>query len=100
MKRILQVIVLLLAFFSGWPAQAKLEIEIIQGNAAALPIAVVPFQWRAAGPPPITGVAEVIASDLYRSGLFAPLDEADMVAAHDRLPGHRLGGRSAGRQWL
>lgn len=79
MKRILQVIVLLLAFFSGWPAQAKLEIEIIQGNAAALPIAVVPFQWRAAGPPPITGVAEVVASDLYRSGLFAPLDEADMV---------------------
>lgn len=60
-------------------ATAKLEIEIIQGNAAALPIAVVPFQWRAAGYPPITPVTEVVAQDLYRSGLFAPLDEADMV---------------------
>lgn len=63
----------------GTTAQAKLEIEIIQGNASQLPIAVVPFQWAASDPPPITGVAEVVANDLYRSGLFAPLDEADMV---------------------
>lgn len=59
--------------------QAKLEIEIIQGNAAQLPIAVVPFQWRAAGVPPITGVAEIASADLYRSGLFAPMDAAEMV---------------------
>ena len=59
-------------------ATAKLEIEIIQGNASALPIAVVPFQWRSSGYPPITPVTEVISLDLYRSGLFAPLDEADM----------------------
>ncbi len=59
--------------------QAKLEIEIVQGNAAALPIAVVPFDWRAAGPPPITGAADVISADLYRSGLFEPLAEQDMV---------------------
>jgi TolB protein len=61
------------------PLQAKLEIEIIQGNAAALPIAIVPFQWRAAGNPPITTVSEVVSADLYRSGLFDPMDEADMV---------------------
>ena len=60
-------------------AQAKLEIEIIQGNASALPIAVIPMQWRASGPPPETGVAEVVSSDLYRSGLFAPLEDRDMV---------------------
>ncbi|NNE04121.1 MAG: Tol-Pal system beta propeller repeat protein TolB [Xanthomonadales bacterium] len=60
-------------------ASAKLEIEIIKGNASALPIAVVPFQWRASGYPPITPVTEVVAQDLYRSGLFAPLDEEDMV---------------------
>jgi TolB protein len=60
-------------------AQAKLEIEIIQGNASALPIAIIPMQWRASGPPPATGVAEVVSADLYRSGLFAPLDEQDMV---------------------
>jgi len=60
-------------------AAAKLEIEIIKGNASALPIAVVPFQWRASGYPPIDAVAEVISQDLYRSGLFAPIDEADMA---------------------
>ncbi len=60
-------------------AQAKLEIEIIQGNASTLPIAIIPLQWRGSGPPPSTDVAEVISSDLYRSGLFAPLDERDMV---------------------
>jgi TolB protein len=60
-------------------AQAKLEIEIIQGNASALPIAVIPMQWRATAPHAMTDVAGVVASDLYRSGLFAPLDEEDMV---------------------
>ena len=60
-------------------ANAKLEIEIIQGNASALPIAIIPMQWRATDPRPQTGVADVVSSDLYRSGLFDPLDEQDMV---------------------
>ena len=60
-------------------AYAKLEIQIIQGNASALPIAVIPMQWRATDPRPSTGVSEVVSSDLYRSGLFDPLDEQDMV---------------------
>ncbi|MFT5140729.1 MAG: TolB protein [Lysobacterales bacterium] len=59
--------------------QAKLEIEIIKGNASALPIAVVPFQWKATGYPPITAVTEIINQDLYRSGLFKPMAEADMA---------------------
>ncbi len=69
----------LLFLFVSQFAQAKLEIEIIQGNAAALPIAIIPMQWRATDPRPETGVAEVVSSDLYRSGLFAPLDNEDMV---------------------
>jgi len=76
MQKLMYALVLLL--FSQL-AQAKLEIEIIQGNASALPIAIIPLQWHASGPPPMTGVAEVVSSDLYRSGLFAPLDEQDMV---------------------
>jgi len=76
MRKLFVLIALFLAAPAAW---AKLEIEIIQGNASALPIAIVPFQWRAPSPPPITGVAEVVSSDLYRSGLFAPLDEEDMV---------------------
>ena len=60
-------------------AQAQLQIEIISGNPSALPIAIVPFEWEVAGPPPITGAAEIITNDLYRSGLFDPLDEADII---------------------
>ena len=60
-------------------AYAKLEIEIIQGNASALPIAIIPMQWRSADSSPETGVSEVIASDLYRSGLFEPLADEDLV---------------------
>ena len=74
-----KVIYTLLFLLVSQMAQAKLEIEIIQGNASALPIAVIPLQWRASDPQPPTGVAEVVSSDLYRSGLFAPLDEQDMV---------------------
>lgn len=74
-----QVLTLLALTFAALSAHAKLEIEIIHGTAAQLPIAVVPFQWRAAGYPPITGVAEVVSADLYRSGLFDPMDEEDMV---------------------
>ena len=76
MQKVIYALVLLLV---AQLAQAKLEIEIVQGNASALPIAVIPMQWRASGPPPETTVSDVISADLYRSGLFAPLDEEDMV---------------------
>jgi TolB protein len=80
MKRLLMNSALLLCFLLfGTTVQAKLEIEIIQGNASALPIAIVPFKWTSADPPPITTVAEVVSADLYRSGLFAPLDEQDIT---------------------
>ncbi len=70
---------LLLLMLLAFDARAQLEIEIVQGNASQLPIAIVPFQWRSASPPPVTTVSEVVSNDLYRSGLFAPVDEADMV---------------------
>jgi TolB protein len=76
MKNTLIALLLLLVV---QPLYAKLEIEIIQGNASALPIAILPLQWRASEPPPETRVSDVVSSDLYRSGLFAPLDEQDMV---------------------
>src|SRR3972149_6741730 len=74
-KLILTVLLLLTA---PW-VQAQLQIEIISGNASALPIAIVPFKWEETSPPPITGVAEIVAGDLYRSGLFDPLEEDDMA---------------------
>jgi TolB protein len=78
-KTMQKILYLLLFLLVSQLAHAKLEIEIIQGNASALPIAIVPMQWRASDPRPQTGVADVVASDLYRSGLFDPLDEQDMV---------------------
>ncbi|MDH4018716.1 MAG: Tol-Pal system beta propeller repeat protein TolB, partial [Xanthomonadales bacterium] len=74
-----KIIFTLLFLLVSQLAQAKLEIEIIQGNASALPIAVIPMQWQSTDPHPQTGVADIVSSDLYRSGLFEPLDEEDMV---------------------
>ena len=57
--------------------QQGLEIDIIGGNASALPITVVPmpYQGRAAAPP--TDVSAVVRADLERSGAFRALPEED-----------------------
>ncbi|MEJ8568919.1 Tol-Pal system beta propeller repeat protein TolB [Elongatibacter sediminis] len=74
------LLILLLLWLAATPiAHAQLTIEIISGNPSALPIAIVPFQWQDARPQPQTGVAEIVSNDLYRSGLFDPLDEQDIV---------------------
>ena len=56
-----------------------LEIDIVGGNASALPIAVVPMPYQGSGVAPPTDVAEVVRSDLARSGQFRTLPEAQMV---------------------
>lgn len=72
-----------LLFCLYWPLLAGagdvLTIEVTQGAEGAMPIAVVPFGWQGAGQAP-EDVAAVVASDLRRSGLFAPLPEQDMLA--------------------
>ena len=72
-------LVLVLALAGSAAAQAQLQIEIIDGNASALPIAVVPFQWQEAGAPPIDTVDTIVSNDLYRSGLFDPMAVEDMA---------------------
>lgn len=56
-----------------------LEIDIIGGNASALPIAVVPMPYQGSGAAPDTDIASVVASDLARSGQFRTLPARDMV---------------------
>jgi TolB protein len=58
------------------PAFAALEITVSGGETAARPIAVVPF-----GKPAdvTTDIAEIVASDLARSGLFQPMAVDDML---------------------
>lgn len=75
-KKLIFILITALAFQT---AEAQLEIEIISGNASALPIAIVPFAWQDATSEPLTRVDEIISNDLYRSGLFAPMEVVDMA---------------------
>ena len=77
--KVKKLLILVAALLMTQAAQADLQIEIISGNASALPIAIVPFQWEGATPQPATSMDEIISGDLYRSGLFEPMDTADMM---------------------
>jgi TolB protein len=62
------------------PAFAQgLDIGLVTGNDAALPIAVVPMEYQGSSAKPDTDVASVIRADLDRSGQFRSLAEKDMV---------------------
>ncbi len=63
----------LLAPLFAFAQSRGLEIDIVGGNAAALPIAVVPMPYQGAASAPQTDVAEVVAADLARSGQFRTL---------------------------
>lgn len=77
MKRILALFMLLCAPMLAH-SQA-LEVGIVQGEASALPIAVVPMQYQGTSAAPDTEVAAVVSADLNRSGQFRALGERDMV---------------------
>ena len=70
---------LLLALAGGNARSQGLSIDIVDGNASALPITVVPFAFEGAGLPPDTDVAAVIAADLDRCGQFRALPRQDIV---------------------
>lgn len=71
MRRIAAVLCLILGV--AWaPAHAALNITITQGAVGATPIGVVPFAWTDKGPPP-QRIGQIVADDLARSGLFAPV---------------------------
>ena len=58
------------------PASAQVEIDITQGNVQPLPIAITDFQSQDGIGAQIAGV---VAADLQRSGLFAPIDKAAFI---------------------
>ncbi len=66
-------------------AQAVLKIDITEGFEGALPIAVVPFQWRGGSKLVNGDVSAIIASDLARSGKFSPAAEKDLIARPQKL---------------
>lgn len=56
-----------------------LDIDIVGGNASALPITIVPMPYQGSGAAPQTDVSQVVRADLERSGAFRTLPEASIV---------------------
>src|ERR1700730_17046828 len=79
-----------LAGLSPQRATAVLKLDVTSGNVQPIPIAVPEFvsvatQAPAAG----RNVSQIIASNLQRSGLFAPIDQAayiEKILTIDTLP--------------
>jgi len=75
------------------PAAAQVRIEISGGQAGALPIAIVPFQVQdtdagddaAKAEAPTRDIAGIIRDNLFRSGLFAPLDPDNHLSEPGRF---------------
>ena len=64
--------------FAG-TALGDITVEITKGGVARTPVAVVPFGWAGQSADMPLDIAEVIASDLQRSGRFAPIAEENML---------------------
>lgn len=75
-----RVALLLAGLLTGQAAFAQgLDIDIVNGTASALPIAVVPFGFDGTSVPPTTNPGEIIRADLSRSGQFRSLPKNDIV---------------------
>ncbi|HEY7296415.1 MAG TPA: Tol-Pal system beta propeller repeat protein TolB [Xanthobacteraceae bacterium] len=59
------------------PALAVLRLDLTQGNPQPLPIAIPDF--LGSDPAVAHGVRDIIASNLARSGLFAPIEQAAYI---------------------
>jgi TolB protein len=72
-------LVLLPALLCNSALAQNLTIKINSGSRNPTPIAVVPFSWNGAG---FSGdqLAEIVSSDLYRSGQFAPTAKDNMLS--------------------
>ena len=78
MSYLLKAFYLMLAL-AATAANAQLQIEITRGVDNPTAIAIVPFGWNGPGPAP-ADVAQVVDSDLARSGQFAPVSRRDMLS--------------------
>jgi TolB protein len=66
---------LLVSFLFATPAHAVLKIDITQGNYEPMPIAITDLT----GTGPGADIAEVVAADLERSGLFRPISSQAFI---------------------
>src|SRR5690242_10058252 len=80
LKKILILLAALTGLAAATPAFAALQVDVTQGNAQPLPIAIPDFLPGGGGDPQAgANVAGVVRADLERSGLFRPLDQKGFV---------------------
>lgn len=79
MRRFLSFLALALLLPAGLVRAQGLDIGLVTGNEAALPIAVVPMPYLGTSVAPDTDIAAVIRADLNRSGQFRALLEQDVI---------------------
>lgn len=72
-RPILKLLAMLAVLLAALPARAALQIDITQGTDGTIPIAVVPF---GGGSP--EDIAQIVSSDLARSGQFNSLASSAM----------------------
>ncbi len=77
--RLAAVIVLLVGLGLVQSARAQLVVDVTSGHNDPLPIAVTEFIGLAADATIGANIAEVVAADLERSGLFDPIDRAAFI---------------------
>src|ERR1700736_715100 len=77
-NRSLSCLALMMGLVAFLPARAELVVEITNGQAEAIPIAIVPFN-SAAEAAGSFDVAQVVSDDLARSGRFKSMDRKDMI---------------------
>ena len=80
-----KIIIALFLLSYAAASQAVLKIDITEGFEGALPIAVIPFQWKGANKLAHGDVSAIIMSDLARSGKFSPVAEKDLIARPQTL---------------
>jgi TolB protein len=72
-------VILILTLMSA-SVNAALTIQITQGVEGALPIAIVPFDTSRLEAELPTDIAEIVANDLNRSGIFKSMDRQKLPA--------------------
>jgi TolB protein len=71
-----------------FPAAAQLKIDITKASPEPLPIAVTDlFSEQAPSARVGKDIAQVVANDLARSGLFRPIEQAAFIQGPDQLQG-------------
>jgi TolB protein len=66
-------------FLLGSTAQAELRLDVTSGTSTPLPIAIPPFPGAGDAGQIERDIAQVVAADLERSGLFRPVDQRSFI---------------------